>query len=186
MTRLVVDAARRLLLTPYGCVPCALGRGGIVAAAEKREGDGCTPIGEWLVRGALFRRDRAAPPPGFALPWRWIAADDGWSDDPADPSYNRPVRHPHRHSAERLWRDDGCYDVVLTLGYNDRRPQPNRGSAIFLHCTGAGDTEGCVAIDRTDLDLLLPHVAALTTLLITMDSRIESQAQSSPGTAVPK
>ena len=38
------------------------------------------------------------------MPWRWLRPDDGWSDDAADPAYNRPVRHPHPYSAEWLWR----------------------------------------------------------------------------------
>ena len=91
------------------------------------------------------------------LPWRWLRPNDGWSDDPADPAYNRPVLHPHRFSAERMWRDDPLYDIVLVLGYNDSLPVPGAGSAIFLHCSNDGAaTEGCVAIDQTALLGLLP------------------------------
>jgi L,D-peptidoglycan transpeptidase YkuD (ErfK/YbiS/YcfS/YnhG family) len=67
------------------------------------------------------------------------------------------VQHPHRYSAERLWRDDAVYDVIVTLGHNDSPPRANLGSAIFLHCTRPDrrPTEGCVAIDRTVLLALL-------------------------------
>lgn len=137
---------------PSGDLPCLIGRSGAIAAAAKREGDGATPRGSWPLRAVLLRPDRVAAPAGLALPWRWLRADDGWSDDPHDPAYNRPVRHPHRWSAERLWRDDGLYDVIVVLGHNDAPVVPGAGSAIFLHCSGDGrPTEGCVAVARDDL-----------------------------------
>lgn len=106
-----------------------------------------TPLGVWPIRRVLFRAGRSVPPPAMRLPWRWVGDADGWSDDPADPAYNRPVRHPHRFSAERLVREDGLYDVIVVLGHNDSPPMPGQGSAIFLHCSdGERPTEGCVAI----------------------------------------
>jgi L,D-peptidoglycan transpeptidase YkuD (ErfK/YbiS/YcfS/YnhG family) len=155
-----VDSAARLFHVGDEALPCMIGRGGAGPADDKREGDGCTPIGRWPLRGALLRHDRVSVT-GVALPWRWIDQADGWSDDPADPEYNRPVRHPHRFSAERLWRDDGAYDVIVALGYNDAAPRPGAGSAIFLHCTDfARPTEGCVAIAREALIALLPRLTA--------------------------
>ena len=145
-------------------MPCTIGRSGACPADAKREGDGCTPIGRWPVRAALFRPGRANPPPGFALPWRWTSRGDGWSDDPADPAYNRPVRLPHGFSAETLQRDDMLYDVVLVLGHNDARPLPGAGSAIFFHLwneaksSAERTTAGCVAIARSDMDALLPRL----------------------------
>jgi L,D-peptidoglycan transpeptidase YkuD (ErfK/YbiS/YcfS/YnhG family) len=147
-----VDSGARLLSVDGLAMPCAIGRSGACPAEVKREGDGMTPAGVWPVRAALFRPGRAAPPPGLVLPWRWVRDTDGWSDDPADPAYNRPVRHPHRHSAERLIRDDALYDIIVLLGHNDAPPVPGRGSAIFLHCwNDAKPTEGCVAIDKAAL-----------------------------------
>lgn len=149
---ILVDTAARTLEAFGLIVPCEIGRGGACAAERKREGDGCTPLGSWRVETVLFTPGRAAPVPGLALPWRWIDAADGWSDDPADPAYNRPVRQPHRFSAERLLRQDGLYDIVVTLDHNGQPPVPGLGSAIFLHCRTPGRaTEGCVAIDREAL-----------------------------------
>ena len=155
-----VDTTALTLTTADGrTLDCTIGRAGPCPAATKREGDGHTPLGTWPVRAALFRRDRVTPPPGLTLPWRWIAPSDGWSDAPHDPAYNRPGVHPHPVSAERLWRDDGLYDVIVLLGHNDAPPVPNRGSAIFLHCRDADrPTEGCVAVARADLLALLPGV----------------------------
>ncbi len=146
----------RLQLGPGQWVRCALGASGVIAAEGKREGDRATPLGAWPMRRALYRADRS-PPPETALPASPIGPDDGWCDAPEDPAYNRPVRLPYPASAERLWRDDGLYDLLVELGYNDDPPIAGRGSAIFLHCAAPGHppTRGCVALARADLEALL-------------------------------
>ncbi|HWI84707.1 MAG TPA: L,D-transpeptidase family protein [Sphingomonas sp.] len=157
--RLVVDGGAGLLDAGDRAIRCSIGRGGLIAAADKREGDGASPIGIWPIRGVLLRPDRLDRPEGMTLPWRWIRPGDGWSDGADDPAYNRPVRHPHAFSAERLWRDDGLYDAIVVLGHNDAPPVPGAGSAIFLHCWRDGaTTEGCVAIAREELIALLPRL----------------------------
>ncbi len=145
-------------VTAFGeTVAASFGRGGAIAADAKREGDGATPLGRWPIRAALLRPDRVAAPV-TRLPWRWLRPDDGWSDDPADPAYNRPVRLPHGHSAEAMWRDDGAYDVVLVLGHNDAPPVAGLGSAIFWHCSEGRPTAGCIAMDRAVLLRWLPLI----------------------------
>ena len=52
---------------------------------------------------------------------------------PADPLYNCPVSLPHLASHERMWREDGLYDLVVVIGYNVDPAVPGLGSAIFLH-----------------------------------------------------
>ncbi|WP_448582080.1 L,D-transpeptidase family protein [Thermaurantiacus sp.] len=130
-------------------------------ADRKREGDGATPAAAMPVRAALLRPDRDLVPPP-QLPWRWLRPADGWSDDPADPAYNQPVLHPHPFSAERLWRDDELYDVILVLGWNDRPVVPGRGSAIFWHVAHPDfrPTEGCLATERSVLLHWLPRLSA--------------------------
>ena len=39
-------------------VRCALGRSGVRPAADKREGDGASPLGVWPIRRVLYRPDR--------------------------------------------------------------------------------------------------------------------------------
>jgi L,D-peptidoglycan transpeptidase YkuD (ErfK/YbiS/YcfS/YnhG family) len=79
-----------------------------------------------------------------------IKRTDGWCDDPASNSYNRPVIMPFRARAENLWRDDGVYDVIGVLDYNFSPRINGRGSAIFMHL--AHDdfraTAGCIAVRR--------------------------------------
>jgi L,D-peptidoglycan transpeptidase YkuD (ErfK/YbiS/YcfS/YnhG family) len=129
---------------------CALGRGGL--KANKREGDGATPIGQFFVRELLYRRDRIAIPT-TGLVARVIQPDFGWSDDPADPAYNREVHRPHQYGHESLFREDNLYDLIVPLGYNDNPPVTGLGSAIFLHVARDGytPTEGCVALALVDL-----------------------------------
>jgi len=157
--KLVADGKARLLRAGERAIPCSIGKGGLVAAADKTEGDGASPIGVWPIRGVLLRPDRVALPEGLQLPWRWIRPSDDWSDGVDDPAYNRPVRHPHGFSAERLWREDGLYDVIVVLGHNDAPVVPGAGSAIFWHCWREGAaTEGCVAVAKGELLALLPQI----------------------------
>jgi L,D-peptidoglycan transpeptidase YkuD (ErfK/YbiS/YcfS/YnhG family) len=139
-------------------VPCALGRGGI--QGDKREGDGVTPAGVWPIRRVLYRADRLARP-RTKLPVGTIARQDGWCDAPEDAAYNQPVTLPYSASHEEMWREDGLYDLVAILGYNDDPPEPGRGSAIFLHVARPdyGPTEGCVALALPDLLMLLEQIA---------------------------
>ena len=131
---------------------CALGKGGTIAAADKREGDGASPLGVWPMRRLFFRSDRLdAPETG--LECVAIAPDDGWCDDPKHPFYNKLIKRPFAASHEKMWRDDHVYDLVVELGYNDDPIAPGRGSAIFLHLAkdNYSPTEGCVALEMTDL-----------------------------------
>lgn len=130
---------------------CVVGRGGL--ARVKKEGDGATPIGRYPLRKVLYRPDRLPTPPKSGLPIEPISRDDGWCDDPRDPKYNRPVKLPYVGKAERMWRNDGLYDLLAVIGYNDSPPEPLRGSAIFLHVATPDlePTEGCVALLLADL-----------------------------------
>jgi L,D-peptidoglycan transpeptidase YkuD (ErfK/YbiS/YcfS/YnhG family) len=129
---------------------CAIGRGG--RRRDKREGDGATPVGSWPMRRLLYRADRLVAPE-TALPVSVIAAADGWCDAPLDALYNQPVPLPYPASAETLWREDGVYDLIVPLGYNDAPVVAGAGSAIFLHVVrdDFSPTEGCVALALADL-----------------------------------
>ena len=135
---------------------CALGKGGVIAAADKREGDGKSPLGVWAIRRVLFRPDKGGRPE-TRLPTKALERDDGWCDAPGDPAYNRAVKLPHPASAEQMWREDDVYDLVCILAHNDDPPVRGLGSAIFLHLArpGYAPTEGCVALSREDMLELL-------------------------------
>jgi len=111
------------------------------------------------MRAVLYRPDHVRRP-RTALPVRAIRPRDGWCDAPADRNYNRPVSLPYPASAERLWRADALYDVVVVLDCNDRPRVRGRGSAIFMHVAkpGYAPTEGCIALARAHLLRLLERV----------------------------
>ena len=136
---------------------CALGRSGI--ASGKREGDGVTPDGRFPFREVFYRADRVATP-NTSLPCRAIDPSDGWCDDPAHAHYNCRISRPFDASHESLMREDGLYDVIVVLGYNDDPVEPGRGSAIFLHVATPdfSPTEGCVALPLDDLLAVIAEI----------------------------
>lgn len=145
--------------------PCTIGRGGIVAAGQKREGDGATPTGVHRIVGMLYRPDRMARPTDWALP---IGPMDLWSDDPADEDYNLMVRAPHRFSHEKLRRADPLYDLVILTDWNWPHAEPGRGSAIFLHRwrRPGYPTAGCVAFDPRNLLWIAQRITHQTRLVV--------------------
>lgn len=160
--------AADLVVGPWGArflgrrIPCAHGRGGIVPASAKREGDGATPAGTWRITGLRHRPDRIA---AEAEP---IGPRDGWSEDPADPAYNRAIRHPHPFPAERMRRADRLYDLLAVTDHNADPVIPGAGSAIFLHCwrKPRHPTAGCIAFRRPDLEWILARWAPWSRIVI--------------------
>jgi L,D-peptidoglycan transpeptidase YkuD (ErfK/YbiS/YcfS/YnhG family) len=145
-----------LVVGPWGArfrgrrFPCAVGRGGI--GVKRAEGDGVTPVGRHRIEAVLVRAERLRWP--GARPIRPAA---GWSDDPDDPAYNRPVRRPHGYRSEPLRRADRQYDLVAVLDWNRHPVVAGRGSAIFLHVwrRPRHPTAGCIAFRRADLAWIL-------------------------------
>jgi L,D-peptidoglycan transpeptidase YkuD (ErfK/YbiS/YcfS/YnhG family) len=129
---------------------CVVGAGGV--REDKVEGDAATPAGEFPLRRIYFRNDRLVLPK-VRLPARPIGEHDGWCDDPHSPAYNRLVHIPNESSHEKMWREDGLYDLLVVVGYNDDPPEGEWGSAIFLHMAhkDMSPTRGCVAFARADL-----------------------------------
>lgn len=151
---------------------CVLGAGGVLE--DKVEGDAATPAGEFPLRRIYFRNDQVILPK-VHLPARPIVEHDGWCDDPRSPAYNRLVHIPNEWSHEKMWREDGLYDVVVVVGYNDDPPEGEWGSAIFLHIAREGytPTRGCVAFARDDLLELLPLLTPATRLRVLSSPSME-------------
>ncbi|CTQ49387.1 L,D-transpeptidase catalytic domain [Jannaschia donghaensis] len=158
-----------MVLTPTGLrflgrrFPCTTGRGGVVA--DKREGDGGTPVGAHQIVGMLYRPDRIAPPTAWAVP---IGPGDLWCDDPAHEDYNLMVRAPHPASHECLRRADPLYDLVILTDWNWPRAIRRRGSAIFLHRwrRPGYPTEGCMAFDPAHLSWIARRITPATRLVV--------------------
>ncbi|MFA3919773.1 L,D-transpeptidase family protein [Ruegeria hyattellae] len=158
-----------LVLTPTALrylgrrFPCTIGTGGLMA--QKREGDGATPIGNHRIVGMFYRPDRLAPPTPWAHP---VGPGDLWSDDGSDPAYNMWVRAPHGYSHEALRRADPLYDLVMVMDWNLPDAVPGRGSAIFIHQwrRPGYPTEGCIALRRQHLHWIARRVSYGTRVII--------------------
>ncbi len=146
-------------------LPCALGRSGV--SVRKREGDGATPRGSFRLL-CVFYNPLTTRRPQTSLPVAPVTRRDGWCDDPTDRNYNRRVRHPYPASAERLFRSDAVYDVIVVIDYNIRPRIRYRGSAIFMHVArqGPSPTEGCVALRKADLLRVLKKANRHSRLII--------------------
>lgn len=146
-------------------VPVALGRGGI--KANKREGDGGTPRGTFTLRRLWWRADRW-PRPRTGLPVRPIRRNDGWCEDPNDRHYNRPVHVPKGSTADRLWRADALYDLIIEISHNTRPRVAGRGSAVFIHVAREefAPTAGCVALEAKTLRRLVTRLGPKTRIEI--------------------
>lgn len=70
---------------------CAIGKNGF--SADKKEGDGCSPVGTFSMRECWYRMDRIDTP-HTRLPLKPIRPEDGWCDDPASTEYNRHILLP--------------------------------------------------------------------------------------------
>lgn len=162
---LVGDRARGRVIAGGLNLPCALGPAGIFT--DKREGDGATPRAALEVRRVWRRADRG-PRPTTSAPVRVTRPNDGWCDDARHRRYNRPVTLPFPASHETMWREDGLYDLVVELGWNDRPVRRGRGSAIFLHAARPDftPTAGCVAVAPSVLRRLVGRLGPKTVLRV--------------------
>ena len=148
-------------------VAAQIGRGGVIRAADKHEGDGATPCGRWPVRAVYYRPDRVQCPETI-LPCHRLTIDCGWCDDVRSSLYNMPIERPSATCHERLWRHDRLYDLFFELGMNDAPPERGAGSAIFLHLEKDNfrATLGCIAVNHATMQFLLRHANPTTHIAI--------------------
>lgn len=168
MTDLTYTATARGKFSGNGLTcQCALGRGGVVAADQKREGDGTSPQGIWQMKRVFYRPDRLARPE-TVLPLVPLRETDGWCDAPGHSLYNRPVTLPFAASHEKLWREDHVYDLIVELNHNSVPVVPALGSAVFFHLAHDDfrPTEGCVAISRQHMLQVLQDSTQKTSIKI--------------------
>lgn len=144
-------------------LPCRIGRLGYTPEERGKEGDAKTPLGKYHLRWGFYRADKlSAPPVSKTNPLNWIALAkaDGWCDEDGEPEYNRFIQRPSTLSHEKLWREDGAYDLILVISHNDNPPISGKGSAVFIHVAQPDDREtlGCIALAPEDFVKLLPYL----------------------------
>jgi len=92
----------------------------------------------------------------------------GWCDDSRSKKYNKLIRFPFKYSAEKLYRHDNIYDILLVLNFNTNPVRRNKGSAIFIHIARKKfeATEGCVAVSKRNIKSIIEKINKKTTVMI--------------------
>ena len=138
-------------------VKCAIGKRGI--GNKKREGDKITPIGKFKIKTILYRKDRISH---FKSKINKLSIRNnmGWCDDPKSKKYNKLIKIPFKGSAEKLYRKDNIYDIILVLNYNINPIRKGKGSAIFIHIARKSykSTLGCIAISKRNLKKIIKEI----------------------------
>ena len=131
-------------------VRASIGRNGLIDAARKVEGDGCTPTGIYAL-GQLFSYEANI---ATRIPFIQTNADDKWVDDVNSPQYNKYVRGAtSAKSFENLLLKSVHYKYCMVIEYNTQPVVKGKGSAIFFHVADEkySATAGCVAIAEKDM-----------------------------------
>ena len=84
----------------------------------------------------------------------------GWCDDAKSKKYNKLIKLPFKGSAEKLYRKDNTYDIILVLNYNLNPIRKGKGSAIFIHVARKNyrNTLGCIAVSKKNLKKIIKKI----------------------------
>ena len=135
-----------------GPYPARVGRNGL--RANRREGDGTTPIGTFPVGATMYGN---APNPGVRVRYVRLRCGDWWVEDPRSPAYNTfqrigcGRRPPFKVTTPDMSKSPRAYAYLAVVEYNMHPIVAGRGSGIFLHAQTGGATNGCVSLRRPDL-----------------------------------
>jgi len=160
----IIIKKHKLLYKDYK-LKCCIGKSGITTL--KKEGDLATPKGTFKLGLLYYRKDRIK----FLktkLKKKAIKKNMGWCNDIRSKKYNKEIYFPFKYNAERLYRKDKIYDILINIKYNHSPILKGKGSAIFLHLTNKKyrTTKGCVAITKKDFLKLLPIISKKTKIII--------------------
>ena len=144
---------------------CAVGKRGI--SIKKKEGDLLTPKGTFKIKEIFYRKDRVQNLI-TRLKKTVIRKNMGWCDDPKSKKYNKLIYFPFKHSAEKLYRRENIYDIILVLNFNMNPVKKNKGSAIFIHVAKKNfqPTQGCIALDKSELIKMVKSIKINTIVKI--------------------
>lgn len=133
-----------------------IGKNGITT--DKKEGDNCTPVGKFSL-GIML----GTHPSIFNEKYKYkkINPNMYWVDDINSKHYNQLVDISNIEkdwtTAEHLIEYPIQYEYLIEIKTNPNNI-PNKGSAIFLHCSNKNFTHGCIAINRTDMFNLVNNI----------------------------
>ena len=144
---------------------CSLGKSGL--SRNRREGDFTTPKGLFKLGLLYYRKDRVKLTKCL-IKKKIIKKNMGWCDDSKSRKYNQEISFPFKYSAEKLYRKDNIYDILINIKYNHFPIVKDKGSAIFLHLSKKKykATNGCICIKKKDFLKILPLINDKTKILI--------------------
>jgi L,D-peptidoglycan transpeptidase YkuD (ErfK/YbiS/YcfS/YnhG family) len=132
-----------------------VGRNGVAPSGKKREGDGKTPSGIFLIK-RTFGYNASI---NSKMPYQQVSDDDLWVDDPNAPDYNQWVKTTETRAAsfEKMKRADEQYKYGIIIEHNTDPVIKGYGSAIFLHVWKEknSSTAGCVAVSEKNMIKIL-------------------------------
>ena len=137
-------------------VSAFIGKNGLTS--NKQEGDDCTPIGKFDLGLLLGTHDKIF---NKNYDYTKISSDMYWVDDSNSIYYNKLVDvtkvEKDWNSAEHLIDYPIQYEYLVEIKSNPTNI-PNKGSAIFLHCSNNTATHGCIAINKKDMEKLVNNI----------------------------
>jgi len=143
---------------------CAIGKNGI--KRFKKEGDFCTPTGQFNLGPIYYRKDRINKL-NTKLNVFPITKNMIWEDNPNNKNYNK-LAFNNKKSNEKLFRKDNIYDIIIVINYNNNPVVPGKGSAIFMHVAKNNyfPTRGCIALQKKDLIFMISKLSINEQILI--------------------
>ena len=147
---------------------CCVGKNGI--SINKKEGDNKSPRGTYALGPVFYRKDRL---PNFFTKLKKIEIKKsmGWCDDiNSKKNYNKliNINKKNKIKYEKMYRRDNNYDLVIPIKFNFKKTKLGKGSAIFIHVTkNYKPTEGCIALKKSDLLILIKLITKNTKIQIT-------------------
>ncbi len=144
---------------------CFVGANGI--KKKTREGDMVTPKGTFKFLEIYYRPDKIKNIKSN-IPIKKIYRNSFWCVDSKSKFYNCYQNKKKKFLCEKLYRNDGLYDILITINYNTEPTKKFKGSAIFVHCckTEKRYTEGCLALKKKDLIKLVRLIKPQSRLII--------------------
>ncbi|HVB91380.1 MAG TPA: L,D-transpeptidase family protein [Acidimicrobiales bacterium] len=141
----------------FNSMPAVNGVNGWIPGPQRSEGDGATPEGIYAIGPTMYGVN---PGPGTQFPYHQLVCGDWWDEDAASPTYNTfqhvacGTNPPFAGASEALWTEGNAYPSMAVINFNTPSTGPI-GSAIFLHATIGGFTQGCVSLPLSDLTEVL-------------------------------
>lgn len=135
-----------------------LGYGGLTS--NKHEGDGATPVGVYPILYSFGFGSN----PGTSLEYKRIDKNSYFVDDSNSKYYNQWYEGTGQKGEHMI--DHAQYKYGMVIGYNTGHT-PGKGSAIFLHCNGRGNTAGCISVSEGNMLRLLKSTHEGAYIIIT-------------------